>query len=70
MPKRKRNKNNSAEDGDRVKCGHCHTFLSKRQYHEHKRQFFNPMTGKWNAVEDFIKLDVQGSSSSEGVCKL
>lgn len=68
MPKRRRNKRDSKEGMDRVKCGHCHTFLSKRQYHQHKRQFFDTKSGKWTTVEDFVTLDIQGSSSSDGMC--
>lgn len=70
MPKRKRKRNDSNEDMGRVKCGHCNTFLSKRQYHEHKRQFFDSKTGTWKTVQDFVRHDIQGSSSSssDGMC--
>lgn len=70
MPKRKRSTEKSKLEGNRVKCGHCHIFLSKRQYHEHKRQFFNALTGTWNVEGDVVQLDVHGSSSSEGGCNL
>lgn len=67
MPKRKRSKtNHSKEDMDRVKCGQ---FLSRRQYHERKRQFYDTNTGKWKTVEEFARLNAcnQELSSSEGV---
>jgi len=70
MLKRKRSKEKSTLEGNRVKCGHCHNFLSKRQYHEHKRQFFNALTGTWNVEGDVVQQDVHGSSSSEGGCNL
>lgn len=70
MSKRKRSKRNHSKEGmDRVKCGHCYIFLSRRQYHEHKRQFYDTITGKWKTVEEFARLDAcnQELSSSEGV---
>ena len=70
MPKRKRSKEKSTLEGNRVKCGHCHIFLLKRQYHEHKPQFFNALTGTWNVEGDVAQPDVHGSSSSEGGCNL
>ena len=66
MPKRKRSTEKSKLEGNRVKCGHCHIFLSKRQYHEHKHQFFNALTGTWNVEGDVVQKDVHGSSSSQG----
>ena len=70
MLKRKRSKKKSTLEGNRVKCGHCYIFLSKRQYYEHKRHFFNALTGTWNVEGDVVQQDVPGSSSSEGGCNL
>lgn len=68
MYKRKRSKKNSSGSRERIQCGHCRKVLSKRQYHEHKRQFYNAVTKQWTVMEDLITLSVVGSSSSDGGC--
>ena len=70
MLKRKQSKKKSTLEGNRVKCGHCHIFLLNRQYHQHKHQFFNALTGTWNVEGDVVQKDVHGSSSSQGGCNL
>lgn len=67
MPKRKRMMGSTSKDSDRLKCGHCHTFLSKRQFHEHKRIYYDSRTGIWKTVADLARLDTQESSSSDGM---
>ena len=53
----------------RQRCGHWHQFLSKSQFHEHRRLYFNSSLNQWKTVEDASKSsvpeDVLGSSSSE-----
>ena len=69
MTKRKRGKrNHSAEGMDRVKCGHCFKLLSRTQYHEHKRNFFDTNAGKWKTVEDFARLNACSQETPVMVC--
>ncbi|KAJ7394701.1 hypothetical protein OS493_000527 [Desmophyllum pertusum] len=57
----------------RQRCGHCQQLLSKSQYHEHRRLYFNPSLDQWKTVEYIKNIrssasapeDVPGSSSSE-----
>ncbi|KAJ7354917.1 hypothetical protein OS493_029026 [Desmophyllum pertusum] len=57
----------------RQRCGHCQRLLSKSQYHEHRRLYFNPSLDQWKTVEYIKNIrssasapeDVPGSSSSE-----
>ena len=53
----------------RQRCGHCQQFLSKSQFHEHRRLYFNSSLNQWKTIEDASKSsvpeDVLGSSSSE-----
>ena len=70
MGKRKRTVEGQApKDGDRFKCGHCHTYLSKSQYHDHKRRFRDARSGEWQTLQDLAKVELSGSSSSEGIYK-